>query len=321
MDKIRLHKQVSIYLKQISNFDYTAPEIQRNIENYGVLVDSIISNNRLQWVYQGQKIDLQHWPIRSHGNFENVKILQDTKEYLLLFKPQCVVVESGAGHQKNNLVEWLKKTYNYNDIYLVHRIDKDTQGLLLLAKKPEYLDFLQNQFRDRSVIKKYLAIVDNSVDKLWIVNNWQSRDKRNVVKQKLFWTESEAKKYDKNARDAKSVISPKFYCKEFNQTLIEIEIKTGRTHQIRLQCEALGFPISNDKVYNTKVELNIANYLKNNSNIEEVSHPKIEHLNRTEFLKLKKEIFGEVEYCLLSNYLKIQSIFGTSIEAFWRKID
>lgn len=148
------------------------------------------------------------------------------------------------------------KISNSNQNWLAaHRLDKDTQGLLLLAKGEANLDKLQNQFRARLVVKKYLAVVEGLVDQVWHVNNWQARDARSPVSQKFFWSQKEAKEYDALAKNAQSIIIPQVVCPSTGQSLIQIQILTGRMHQIRLQCQHLAFPLTKDSIYQTKVGL------------------------------------------------------------------
>jgi 23S rRNA-/tRNA-specific pseudouridylate synthase len=235
---------------------------------------------------------------------------------------------------------------------LVHRLDKDTQGLLLVAKNLESFNFLQDQFRSRSVVKKYLALVDGIVDQEIHIENWQARSLSNPIEQKFFWIESDAFGYSKEARHAESIITPLFVCPQSNQTIIQIQIKTGRMHQIRIQCQALGFPLSNDKAYN-KINKSFENSLfpksggseadgilpikqsqngdteaastptksdsinngkptrlpkefsSNPHNSTSVSATPILKLNAKEFQLKQKSLFGDSQYCLLSNHLEI----------------
>jgi RluA family pseudouridine synthase len=315
-DKIRLHKAILDLLKDDQEHDYTKPEIQRNIENYGVYIDSRLVLNRLEWVFLGEKINVDHWPKRNHGEFEKVEILVDESDFLLVFKPVGVVVEAGAGHQKNNLLLWLNNKYN-QQFYLVNRLDKDTQGLMLVAKTETALNFLQDQFRNRTTLKKYLAVVDNSVDNLLIIETWQSRDLGNPIKQKMFWSETEALKYDINSRNAKSTIAPLAYCSDLNQTLVEVEIKTGRMHQIRVQCEALGFPLVGEKIYNSHPSIP-----KKVDSLEilEPERP-IVQLDENAFKSITTHVFGDTEYCLLSNYIKIQKPNGEWLEYSYKPVN
>jgi len=305
--KIRLHKKALEYLKEINNFDYTNAEIVKNIDNFGIYVDEILTKSRQSWVYPGQELNLDHWPKRDHGDFFNIKTLQENPDFLLIYKPKGVVVEAGAGHQVDNLVNWLEKTYNQN-FYLVHRLDKDTQGLLLIAKSQEALVFFQDQFRARSITKKYLCVVDGILDKVWNVKAWQSREKQNMLRQKLFWGETEALAYDPKSRESESIIFPKFICPQTNQSLVEVQIKTGRMHQIRLHCEGIGFPLSAELVYKHTKSVSEKILNTENSPVKNFYPLKIaKELDKDAFLNLKTEIFGETEYCLLSNYLTIQT--------------
>lgn len=296
LPEIRLHKKIWDLVKQ-QELEYTKPEIQRNIEKYGVLVDNKMVFKRLEWVADFQEIDFEHWPKREVGNFENIKIIRETKDYLVVFKPTNLVVQPGNGHLKDNLITWLENKYPGQRFFLVHRLDKDTQGLLLIAKNLKVQEFFQSQFKNREVTKKYLAVVDNPVDKLWTTTHFQTRSNSNPLKQELFWKQNS----EESLKIAKTKIKPLFHCKEKNQTLVEVQIYTGRMHQIRLICEALGFPLSCDKLYNQ-----IKRLPKNTDNIEAVQI-QLKELSKSEFESLKLKVFGKTEYCLLSNYLQLKS--------------
>jgi 23S rRNA-/tRNA-specific pseudouridylate synthase len=244
---------------------------------------------------------------------------------------------------------------------LVHRLDKDTQGLLLVAKNLDAFHYLQDQFRSRNVVKKYLAVVDGIVEQKIHLENWQARSLSNPIEQKFFWLESDAFGYSKDSRHAESIIEPLFICKTTNQSIIQIQIKTGRMHQIRIQCLALGFPLTNDKAYNlsdtikdgiqsiqfekaevgklpldkglSRSDWGFKSDATNNGTAEDaatnrkpITLPKqfytnsnnsvsatkniIQELNAIDFVAKQKTLFGEGEYCLLSNQLEIKMPSG-----------
>lgn len=295
LSETRLHKKIWDLVKQ-QELEYTKPEIQRNIEKYGVLIGDKMVFKRLEWVASFQKIDFDHWPQREAGNFKNIRIIRETEDYLVVFKPSNLVVQPGNGHIKDNLMTWLENKYPNQHFFLVHRLDKDTQGILLIAKNEQIQEFFQTQFKNREVVKKYLAVVDNSVDKLWTTTHFQARNPSNPLKQELFWEQNP----EESLKIAKTKIRPLFYCKEKNQTLIEVQIYTGRMHQIRLICETLGFPLVADKVYNKTKTLD--------KKIQNLGvEIKVSQLSKQEFDQLKIKIFGESNYCLLSNYLQLKS--------------
>ncbi len=327
--KIRLHKALTIQLKKYENFDYSKAEIQNNIAKYGVMVDGSLVFNRLQWVSELQTLSIRHWPARQKGNLEGIKVLEEDKDFLVIFKPPNLPVQPGTGHQRDNLLSWLLQHYPeqtellYQSSFfgdkrlskkivnptagIVHRLDKDAQGLLLVARSLHSLDFLQDQFRSRSITKKYLTIVTGILNQKIRIRAYQARSKRNPVRQILFWTQTEALKYDPQFRENNSIFRPVVTCKKSNQTLVEVQILTGRMHQIRLQAESIGYPISSDKIYNgiKTIPKKLLNQLTDDQNpvlqIEKI--PDLQNLSQFDFEKLKQKIFGDVDFCLLSNEL------------------
>jgi RluA family pseudouridine synthase len=334
INRIRLHKAVTIFLKSQKNLDYTQPETQRNIESHGVLVDELEVFNRMFWVQPGQTISIPNWPKRDHGDFEKVKVLEENKDFLLLFKPYGVVVQPGAGHTNDNLVEWLLKKYpeqnqfdsiTYPSRGLVHRLDKNTQGLMIVAKNLDTLVFLQSQFKQRKVSKKYLCVVEGIIEKQFIIKAYQTRDKIDVKRQKLFWDKDLAMDYDLQSRFSYSVVKPIATSKDSGQSLIEVEIKTGRMHQVRLHMQSIGFPLVSDHVYTKKV-LELAKYQQADREFDSGWYSwypsnAVPNVSDEIMLNYKKDIFDNQEYCLLSNYLKIQLPEGRVLEADMVDID
>jgi len=304
--KTRLHK--FIWLTPELRKNYTRPEIMRNIEKYGVLISEKPSNTRLEWVYPGQNVTTPDWPERAVAPIQDIRVLQETAEYIILFKPFGVPVQPGAGHVDDTVLNWLLAHYpeqkklmssspensNMRTVAgLVHRIDKNTQGILLVARSAEVHSQIQDEFRQRHVTKKYLAVVTGIITESHDLQGWQCRDKTNPMKQRFFENELEAKNYDMEARYVHSIITPKKVCPELSQTLIEVEIKTGRMHQIRVACEYLGFPLVAEHLYN-KSPVTAKN-----------ATSKIQDLSTADFVALKSTIFGNVEFCLLANEISI----------------
>lgn len=232
-----------------------------------------------------------------------------------------LVFKNGRMQLKNTQVDDYNSSYTTNENVnydkakdtdllpasgLVHRLDKDTQGLVLVAKNLENFNFFQNQFRQRTVTKKYLAIVEGQFDRTIEIHNWQSRDKVNPLRQKFFWTQSEAISLDPLSRNAHSILQPVLYNQDLDQSLIQIQIKTGRMHQIRLQCENLGFPLVGDKIYNHSITFDHTTFASNQDNKSFLSiKNKLKQISKEEFVKRKNQIFGENKYCLLSNEIEI----------------
>ncbi len=129
----------------------------------------------------------------------------------------------------------------------VHRLDKDTSGILLIAKNNKTLDFFQKQFKDREVGKKYIALVNGKIETSeGEIKTLIGRDKKNYKKQRAYLSiEPDAKRRGLREAITKYKVLEKFQ----DYTLIEVEPKTGRKHQIRCHLAYLGHPIAGDKLY------------------------------------------------------------------------
>lgn len=169
---------------------------------------------------------------------KNIEIIKEGKEYLVINKPAGLVVQEGPGHLEGTLDKM-------GDWFLVHRLDSGTSGLLLLAKTQTALEFFQNQFKNRTVEKKYLALAAGKVEpqngriNLPIMRHPQKRKTMTISyldKGKVALTEYHTlKNFVKIA------------------TLLDVQIFTGRMHQIRVHLKHLGYPIVGDQTYFNKV--------------------------------------------------------------------
>jgi len=127
----------------------------------------------------------------------------------------------------------------------IHRLDKDTSGIFLVAKNDKTLDFLQKQFQERKVKKKYLAlVVGNLKNKEGVIETLLGRSPKDRRKQKVYLP------YEPKARGKRTAVTKYKVLQSFeNYDLIEVEPKTGRKHQIRTHFAYLGHPIAGDKLY------------------------------------------------------------------------
>lgn len=172
-------------------------------------------------------------------------------EYLAVInKPAGMVVHPGAGVPNGTLANAIAWHFKFdvpedstdkksNRIGIVHRLDKETSGLIVVAKNEITHEKLSAQFHDRKVRKSYVALVHGFVRKLTgKVEEPIARDRKNRVKMAV----------DKNGRNALSVYKVRTRFENF--TLLEIDIKTGRTHQIRVHLSHINHPIVGDETYN-----------------------------------------------------------------------
>ncbi|PIU14134.1 hypothetical protein COT20_03015 [bacterium (Candidatus Gribaldobacteria) CG08_land_8_20_14_0_20_39_15] len=130
----------------------------------------------------------------------------------------------------------------------VHRLDKDTSGILLVAKNDEVLEFFQRQFKERRIKKKYLClVVGNLKNKEGEIKNLLGRSPKDRRKQKVFLPQ------EPGALGKREAITEYKVLERFkNYDLIEVEPQTGRKHQIRTHLAYLGHPVAGDKLYGFK---------------------------------------------------------------------
>lgn len=165
-------------------------------------------------------------------------ILYENEQLVVLNKPAGWAVHSGSG-QSHGVIDLARAYYNNPDLHLVHRLDKETSGCLVLAKEAQALKLLLRQFSQYEAQKTYLALVKGrwnlgikSVDTLLTKNPQKINGKMAVAQQ---------------GKLAQSTFEPKAYFSD--NTLMQINLLTGRTHQIRVQASHLGFPVAGDDRY------------------------------------------------------------------------
>jgi 23S rRNA pseudouridine1911/1915/1917 synthase len=177
-------------------------------------------------------------------------IIYEDAHLIVLNKPAGLVVHPAPGNYTGTLVNAL--LYHYGSLPssgaegiereragIVHRLDKDTSGVMVVARTREALRSLSQQFKDRVVKKKYLALVAGVIKK-----------GSGTIEAGLGRHVKERKKISVHTHHAREAVT-NYKVKERypKATLVEVEIKTGRTHQIRVHLAHIGHPVLGDRVY------------------------------------------------------------------------
>tara|TARA_X000000950_G_scaffold288978_1_gene408829 strand:- start:156 stop:1136 length:981 start_codon:yes stop_codon:yes gene_type:complete len=237
---------------------YTRSQIKKIITSKSVSVDSKIIISASQKIKNGNKVDIfkQKKEIL-HINPKKIKlnIVYEDKDILIINKPKGMVVHPGAGNYENTLVNALLFKYkkNLSDINgslrpgIVHRIDKETTGLLVIAKNNFAHASLGNQFSDHKINRKYLCLSWGVIRPLnGQIISLITRDKKN--RQLMTVSDIRGKKAITNYKTIKV-----FNLKNIPKiSLIECELETGRTHQIRVHLKYKGTSLLGDKQYGKK---------------------------------------------------------------------
>lgn len=197
-----------------------------------------------------------------------IKTIFEDKDLLVVDKPSGVVVfpegdnvRFFAVRQKTattligELIEKypeLKAVGDQPRYGIVHRLDKDTSGVLLVAKSTESLIFLQNQFINREVEKKYTALAIGDIkEEKGEIKTLIGRAQGDKRKQKVY-TEGEPGSENKREAITEYKVIEKYESPSNKFTLLEVKIKTGRKHQIRCHLSYIQHPIAGDKMYGFK---------------------------------------------------------------------
>jgi len=176
-----------------------------------------------------------------------IVIVYEDKDLLVVDKPTDLIVYPASGKEKTSVFDTLRDKINIKGerAGIVHRLDKETSGLMVIAKEKEAEIFLKEQFKSRKVEKGYLALVyGHIVPKKGRINIPIERGREERVKRfvgeegKEAVTLYEVKEYIEHGKDS--------------FTLVDVRILTGRTHQIRVHFQAIGYPLVGENFYITK---------------------------------------------------------------------
>ena len=184
---------------------------------------------------------------------KGLKPIFDSFHFAIFDKPSGIMVHPSS-HQLNvyTLLDEIK--YHFGEKgSLVHRIDAETSGLVLVAKNAFSDMVLKSMFEEKLYTKKYKALVDGEIKEELIINTPITND-TGLIKLKM--------KTDSNGKESTTIIKPIFYDQKNNQTLVETIPLTGRQHQIRVHLDSIGHKIVGDSLYG--VDENFADkFLKN----------------------------------------------------------
>jgi 23S rRNA pseudouridine955/2504/2580 synthase len=164
-------------------------------------------------------------------------IYYENKNFLLIDKPYGISVHSGT-NQEVDFLSSLREAENNNDLSLVHRLDKNTSGCLLVSKNYQVASKLGKELMNNNIKKKYYALLMGVLEKDII--EIESKIEKDAKYQKMIVNED-------HGREAYTKITLLQKYKSFS--FVEIEIETGRTHQIRIHTSSIGHPVVGDNKY------------------------------------------------------------------------
>ena len=241
-------KRIDKYLNE--NTEYTRSKIQKMIENGNILVNDVKVKDSYK-VKENDYITIEALEETTDILPENIPldIYYEDDDLIVVNKPSGMVVHPAPGNYTGTLVNAL--IYHTNNLSkvntnirpgIVHRIDADTSGLLLVAKNDKAHNILAEAIQKKEVVREYIALVEGIImEDTATIDAPIGRDKKDRKKMTVT---------SENSKDAVTHIRVLERYKD--STLIRCKLETGRTHQIRVHLSYIGYPVVNDPVYGHK---------------------------------------------------------------------
>ncbi len=242
---IRLDKYLAEYL------EYSRSTIEKMLENECFLVNDKVEKASYKVKLEDKITQLKELEFTTFMEPTKMKlnIVYEDNDMMVIDKPSGLVVHPGSGNTTNTLANGLLYYTNQlsdtNGIFrpgIVHRIDKDTSGLMLVAKTNEAHQILSEYFKEKKVSRQYIALLDGIFP-----------SQNAIIDAPIGRDEKDRKKMTVTAKNSKHAITHMTVVKRYQKhTLVKLKLETGRTHQIRVHMKYIGYPVHNDPVYNNK---------------------------------------------------------------------
>lgn len=233
--------------------DYSRSQIQQWLKDERVMVNGTTVKANYK-VKAGDQVTITvPEPTVLELTPENIplEIVYEDEDVAVVNKPQGMVVHPSAGHPNGTLVNALlfhmQNLSSINDVIrpgIVHRIDKDTSGLLMIAKNDFAHESLAKQLKEKTSLRKYVALVHGVIP-----------HEKGVIDAPIGRSKTD-RKMQAVIEEGKPAVTHFQVLERFADfTLVELQLETGRTHQIRVHMKYIGYPLAGDPVYGPKKTL------------------------------------------------------------------
>lgn len=262
------HSRLDIFLSE--NLSITRSQAKKMFDYGVVFVNGVIPIKAGYKVQMGDVIEIKQVEdsknqIADGDNIQDsrfkIKVIEENRDYLVVSKPAGMLVHPTMAHESDTLVNWLLKEYpetkNVGESKvrpgIVHRLDREASGVMVVARSQKMFEHLKQQFKDREVEKEYKVLVYGNLEKEHDIIDFdidRGNDGRMVSRPKI-----DKLKLKNVGKDQPGKVALTEYWVEeryirFN--LLNVKIHTGRTHQIRVHMFACGHPVFGDTLYINK---------------------------------------------------------------------
>ena len=223
--------------------DFSRTQIKKWIEEGRILINGDLSKPR-DFAQENDEIEInpvEEKKVSWDKEDINFDVIQEDNDFIIVNKHPGLIMHPGSGCYNGTLANGLIFKYpelvNLPRSGIVHRLDKDTSGVLLIARTEKFRNYFIQQMQERLVKKEYVAVVIGSTLGSFVIEDPIGRDKFNRTKMSIRADGKEARTYIK--------LKEKIH----NYSVLDISIETGRTHQIRVHLSSKKLPIIGDKIY------------------------------------------------------------------------
>ena len=223
--------------------DFSRTKIKKWIEEGRILINGDLSKPR-DFAQENDEIEInpvEEKKVSWDKEDINFDVIHEDNDFIIVNKHPGLIMHPGSGCYNGTLANGLIFKYpelvNLPRSGIVHRLDKDTSGVLLIARTEKFRNYFIQQMQERSVKKEYVAVVIGSTLGSFVIEDPIGRDKFNRTKMSIRADGKEARTYIK--------LKEKIH----NYSVLDISIETGRTHQIRVHLSSKKLPIIGDKIY------------------------------------------------------------------------
>ena len=256
VDEINAGKRIDAYIPSVDK-DYSRTAIQRMIEEENITVN----NKKVKASYKvekGDRILIEEKEPKETGLVAEdipLDVIYEDKDIIVINKPKGMVVHPANGNPNGTLVNAVMNICKDSlsgiggEVRpgIVHRLDKDTSGIIIVAKNDKAHINLSEQIKNHEVKKTYIALVRGVI-----------KENEATINMPIGRSTKDRKKMDVTEKGKNAITHFKVLARSDKYTLLMVNIETGRTHQIRVHLSHIGYPIIGDEVYsNGKNEWNI----------------------------------------------------------------
>ena len=253
------NERLDVFLSKHFKQDYSRVEMQNLIKNGKVKVNSVVINKSSFCVKNEDVVDIS-FELKIKDTFLQPKemkidIVFENENLLVINKPVGLTVHPGAGNKNNTLVNGLLDLQNKGKVTLsnergcerigiVHRLDKDTSGLMIIAKHNKAHRLLAELIKNHEIDRRYLALVHGvPVPPIGRIEEYMCRDKKCIQRMKVCQKDDDGAKFSATNYKVLKVVD------DGKKSVVECKLETGRTHQIRLHFQSIKHPLVGEQIY------------------------------------------------------------------------